>query len=136
MNAPDQQPEGRSDHEFGQRARLLYQQAAQHIGPHTAGKLRAARREALKAAEKRPSHVARWLIPTGAFAVIAMATMMMWQPTMQHHEVTPAQPSGSGIAADLDSDLPPDADQTDPNLYQNLDFYGWLAASHTKPAVR
>jgi hypothetical protein len=36
-----------------------------------------------------------------------------------------------------DSDLPPDADSADPTLYQNLDFYGWLAANDTSaPAQR
>ena len=32
----------------------------------------------------------------------------------------------------MDNELPPDADKTDPNLYQNLDFYGWLAANDSQ----
>jgi hypothetical protein len=39
-------------------------------------------------------------------------------------------------ADDLDSELPQDADKTDPNLYQNLDFYGWLASTDSHTATR
>jgi hypothetical protein len=35
-------------------------------------------------------------------------------------------------SAEVDNELPPDADKTDPNLYQNLDFYGWLAANNSQ----
>ena len=28
-----------------------------------------------------------------------------------------------------DTELPPGADKADPGLYQNLDFYSWLAAN-------
>ena len=136
MNAPDHRPESRLDQELGRRARQLYLQAAQHIDPDTAGNLRAARRKALRAAEAPESRVTRWLIPTGAFAVIALAALMVWQPIAQHHATTPLQASGLSAAPDLDSDLPPDADQTDPNLYQHLDFYGWLAANNATSVVR
>ncbi len=136
MNAPDHRPENRLDHQLGQRARQLYQQAAQRVDPATADSLRAARRKALRTTETPESLVIRWLIPTGAFAVIALAAVMVWEPIPQHQATTPMHASGSSTATDLDSDLPPDADQTDPNLYQNLDFYGWLAASNAKPAMR
>jgi hypothetical protein len=136
MNAPDHRPEGRLDHQLGQRARQLYQQAAQHIDPDTAARLRVARREALRESDTARSHVTRWLIPTGAIAVIALAALMMWQPARQHHATIPMQASGSSTGTDLDSELPPDADQADPNLYQNLDFYGWLAANDVQPAMR
>jgi hypothetical protein len=42
----------------------------------------------------------------------------------------------AGSADDLDNELPPDADKTDPNLYQNLDFYGWLASTSSHTAAR
>lgn len=137
MTTPDQRLESGLDRPFEQRARQLYQQAAQHLDPAIADRLRAARREALRTAEAPASRmIVRWLIPTGAFAVIALAALMVWQPLPQNHARTPMQASGNSTATDLDSDLPPDADQTDPNLYQNLDFYGWLAANNTKPATR
>lgn len=134
MNAPDHPPESRLDKELEQRARQLYRQAAQRVDAHTAGRLRGARREALRVAEAPPSRVARWLIPTGAFAVIALASVMVWQPPQQNLAPAPTQ-ANANSALDLDSELPPDADQTDPDLYQNLDFYGWLAANDSKPAM-
>jgi hypothetical protein len=76
----------------------------------------------------------RWLIPTGAFAAIALAAMMVWQPLPQHHATTAMHVTGT--VDDLDNELPPDADKTDPNLYQNLDFYGWLASTNSHTATR
>jgi len=74
-------------------------------------------------------------LPAGAFAAIALAALMVWQP----HRGTPAQAipavAGTSVAQD-DSDLPPDADSADPNLYQNLDFYGWLAANDSSAPAR
>jgi hypothetical protein len=67
------------------------------------------------------------LLPAGAFAVLALATLMIWQP-LRHAGSAPPQ-AISATPADADNDLPPDADSADPQLYQNLDFYGWLAAN-------
>jgi hypothetical protein len=125
------------DKHIEQRARELYHEASQRIDPVTAGRLRASRRQALAAAQAPKHHASRWLIPTGAFAAIALATLMVWQP-VPHDTVTSNQAiSMSGSGVDMDTELPPDADKTDPNLYQNLDFYGWLAANsspHDQPA--
>jgi hypothetical protein len=43
-----------------------------------------------------------------------------------------------GSLGETDNALPPDADTIDPNLYQNLDFYGWLAANENQasPSAR
>lgn len=130
-------PDNRPDMPFEQRARELYSEAARRIDPDTAGRLHAARRRALEAARTPARHRARWLIPAGAFAVIALATLMVWQP-LPHRGATPSAHVAdmAGAAADLDNDLPPDADKTDPNLYQNLDFYGWLAANNRTPTTR
>jgi hypothetical protein len=122
------------DEHFEQRARELWREAAQHVDPATAGRLRAARRQALEAAHAPTYRAARWLIPTGAFAAIALAAMMVWQPLPTQHPTTAMHAAGS--ADDLDNELPPDADKTDPNLYQNLDFYGWLASTSSHTAAR
>jgi hypothetical protein len=133
MTTPDNQP----DKPLEQRARELYREAARRIDPNTAGRLRVARQRALDAARAPERHRARWLLPAGAFAVIALATMMVWQPSPHRGTNPSAHVAGMAEAtADLDNDLPPDADKTDPNLYQNLDFYGWLAANNNKPATR
>ncbi|OOG39374.1 hypothetical protein [Rhodanobacter sp. C05] len=130
-------PDNRPDKPFEQRARELYLEAAQRIDPATIGRLRAARRRALTTAQAPRHHTARWLIPTGAFAAIALATLMVWQP-LPHRTPSPATQVANATDAgtDLDNELPPDADKTDPNLYQNLDFYGWLAANNSQPANR
>jgi hypothetical protein len=130
MNSSDNRP-GKP---VEQRARELWHEAAQRIDPATVERLRAARRQALHSAPS-PHRTVRWLIPTGAFAVIALATLMVWQPP--HPSAKPAQANSLPDAgAELDNDLPPDADQADPNLYQNLDFYGWLAAGNSRPGSR
>jgi len=125
MNSRDKD---RTDNAFERRARKLWHEAAQHVDPVTAGRLRAARRKALQPPMASPRHAVRWLIPSGAFAVIALAALMVWQPLPQRH-ASSALPSISS-ADDIDTELPPDADKTDPNLYQNLDFYDWLASTH------
>ena len=134
MSSPEK---NRSDKYFEQRARKLWHEAARHIDPATAGRLRAARRNALEATQAPTHRTVRWLIPTGAFAAIALAVMMVWQP-LPHR--TASQPTElvntANQGADLDNELPPDADKTDPNLYQNLDFYGWLAANNSQTANR
>lgn len=117
------------------RVRELWQEAARRVDPDTVERLRMARRHALRSAQAPRHRTARWLIPAGAFAVLALATMMMWRPP--HPAAAPMQAIGApDPALDLDNELPPDADKTDPNLYQNLDFYGWLAANNSQPANR
>ncbi|HXD36840.1 MAG TPA: hypothetical protein VN624_09290, partial [Rhodanobacter sp.] len=65
-------------------------------------------------------------------AVIALASLMLWQPLPQGS----GRPAAVDTAADLDNELPPDADKTDPVLYQNLDFYTWLASADHHPTTR
>ncbi|MGN2244873.1 hypothetical protein ACFWZU_15370 [Frateuria sp. GZRR33] len=114
---------------LAQRARALYLDASRQLDPVTSGRLRAARRQALDAARTSPARLApRLLLPAGAFAVLALATLMIWQP-LHHADQAPSRPMPAAATADADSDLPPDADSADPQLYQNLDFYGWLAAN-------
>ncbi len=122
---------------FERRARELYREACQHVDPAVAGRLRAARREALASAHAAKHRRGRWMIPSGAFAMLALAALMVWQP-LPHRTAAPSTHIAVAVQAnaDLDSDLPPDAAQTDPNLYQDLDFYGWLAANDNQPAHR
>ena len=119
-----------SDKQFEQRARALYQEAAQSIDPVTAGRLRAARRTALQAATIAPHHRARVLLPVGALAAVALAALMSWQPAPQ-----PQAEGKQAVAAEQENEyLPPGADKADPGLYQNLDFYSWLAANNSSQA--
>jgi hypothetical protein len=121
---------------LARRARALYLEASRHLDPALARRLHAARHEALAAARPASSRLApRLLLPAGAFAMLALATLMIWQPLRRADSARPAAVS-TAPAADADSDLPPDADSADPQLYQNLDFYGWLAASDHRTARR
>ncbi|GGA21711.1 hypothetical protein [Dyella nitratireducens] len=123
-----------SDKQFEQRARARYQEAIQSIDPVTAGRLRAARRTALEAAtvQASPGHRARVLLPVGALAAMALAALIVWQPSPQ------PQPENKQAAATEQENeyLPPEADKADPGLYQNLDFYSWLAANNSDQTKR
>lgn len=125
------------DEQSQRRARLLYRHAAQQIDSDTAARLRQARGAALARAQRPTSpRLPKLLLPAGAFAVLALASLILWQPS------GPRAPAGevgaapgiatvaAPIAIDGENALPPDADAADPRLYQNLDFYGWLASNH------
>ena len=117
-----------SDKQFEQRVRALYQESTQSIDPVTAGRLRAARRTALEAANAHtsPHRRARVLLPAGALAAVAVAALMTWQPSPQPQ--ADGKPQGVAVTEQENEYLPPGADKADPGLYQNLDFYSWLAA--------
>ena len=140
MNTPDEsrsdknRPDNMPNKPLEQRARALYHEAARRIDPATAGRLRAARREALAATQHphRPHHLARWLVPSGACAVIALAALLVWPSAPRPTAVAPTT-AAAGNGSEIDNALPPDPEQADPNLYQNLDFYGWLAANDSQP---
>jgi len=121
-----------SDKQFEKHARVLYQEAAQRIDPVTAGRLRAARRTALEATTAHASahRRARVLLPVGALAAMALAALMIWQPTPRQTENNTPAAMATAAEPDLEQ-LPPGADKADPGLYQNLDFYSWLAASES-----
>lgn len=111
-----------STHDLELRARSLYRQAAADVDTATAAHLREARRRALDGGHRG---AARWMVPAGAFAAAALALVVVWNP------LRGPSPHASGHAVratvDADAELPPDADAADPGLYQDLDFYAWLA---------
>lgn len=137
MTSPEHNQAGQrpSQAELEQRARRLFHEAAQNVDPDIAARLRNMRRQTLATSPSSRHAATRWLMPAGAFAVIALATLMIWRPS-PHHTAPPSIQASADTTGDIDNDLPPDADKTDPNLYQNLDFYGWLAANDNQPAAR
>lgn len=135
MNSSETNQHKSREHEsFEQRAHELWREAARHVDPATAARLHAARREALQEVRGARPHPARWLIPTGAVAAIALAAMLAWQPLPRISSPTQNQQVVSATT-ELDNELPPDAEQVDPALYQNLDFYAWLAAKDRQPTA-
>jgi hypothetical protein len=127
MNAPENHLE--------RRARELYREAARQLDPIVAAKLRSARRDALaKANGSSLAHrLLQLMLPAGAFAAIAFVALFMSSPVQRP---TSANPGGVTLAVDVDGELPPDAAAADPTLYQNLDFYGWLAKNSDSEASR
>ena len=118
----------RSEH-IERRARELYRRASHDIDPATAGRLRAARREAMAGPAAMPGR--RLLLPAGAFAVLALAALLIWPQAPRPAAVMPAMATAS---ADADADLPPDADSADPAMVEHLQFYAWLADDSGKAA--
>lgn len=107
-------------HDFEDRLRALYRRTADEVDTATAARLRESRRRALEAAEK--PRLARWFMPLGAVATCLLAVMVIW-PSTPHT----ARHADSAAASTADNSLPPDPDSTDPAMYQDLDFYAWLA---------
>lgn len=126
MNAPDNHLE--------RRARELYREAARQLDPATAARLRAARRAALSGADgsSLAQRLRQLLLPAGAFAAIAFAALMLSSPVQSPtNSATDLSP-----VTEAEGELPPDAAAADPALYQNLDFYGWLAKNGDSQASR
>jgi hypothetical protein len=109
--------------QFERRARDLYRRASTDTAPSVAGQLRAARRVAM--ATPATSVASRLLLPAGAFAVLALAAIMVW-PSGQRS--VPMPMPAMAVATEVDNDLPPDADSADPSMVEHLEFYSWLAA--------
>lgn len=126
MNAPDNHLE--------RRARELYREAARQLDPATAARLRAARRAALSGADgsSLAQRLRQLLLPAGAFAAIAFAALMLSSPV----QGPTGGAAGLSPVTEADGELPPDAAAADPALYQNLDFYGWLAKNGDSQASR
>ncbi|AIF49150.1 hypothetical protein [Dyella japonica] len=125
MNAPDNHLE--------RRARALYREAAVHLDPAMAARLRAARRVALASTRESWAHrLLQLLLPAGAFAAIAFVALFLSSPVQRPTSAVPTAVQ----AMDTDGELPPDAAAADPTLYQNMEFYGWLAKNGDSEASR
>lgn len=110
-----------SDRELVTRAREIHSQACANVDAHTRAQLAAARRNAM-APERAPSHKRMWLPAAGAMAACALAVgVILWRPASAP---TPAQ--GQQVASNV-AELPLDTDSKQMDLYQNLEFYQWLA---------
>ncbi|MEO6968744.1 MAG: hypothetical protein ABI132_09895 [Rhodanobacteraceae bacterium] len=107
------------------RAREIFGDACAHVDARIGARLASARREALAAAPQ-PSHPRIWLPAAGAVAACALALGVLWfhadpgSTANMHAQKTQ-------LAAATDAGMPIDADAEQLDLYQNLDFYQWLA---------
>jgi len=112
-----------ANHDFEDRLRSLYRRTADEVDTATAARLRESRRRALDAAE-RP-RLGRWLMPAGALAACLLALVVI-RPSTPHNSASVGSATHA-LASSADNGLPPDPDSADPAMYQDLDFYAWLA---------
>jgi len=108
--------------ELTRRARALHKHACEHIDARTRAKLAAARRSAVAAKDHRPRR-AIWLPAAGAVAACALVIGVVWFKPQPGPSSAPQQQA----SATSDAELPLDTDAQQLDLYQNLDFYQWLA---------
>jgi len=110
-----------ADRELVMRAQEIYLEACANVDARTHAQLAAARRNAMTAA-RAPSHRRVWLPAAGAMAACALAVgVIFWRPASAP---APAQNPQTALS---DADLPLDADNRQMDIYQNLEFYQWLA---------
>ena len=115
------------DGKLARRAQEIHAQACANVDAHTQARLTAARRNAIAAA-RRASRKRVWLPAAGAMAACALVVgVIFWRPA------TAPTPAQGQQAASSDTELPLDADPGQMDLYQNLEFYQWLAQ---QPAPR
>ncbi len=118
MNDPRSEP-------WLERSRALLDESLHEIDAATLSRLNRARQAALgKAHAQRPLWLG--LSVLGATAVLVLAFGLSRQAP--RHMTTPMPVTTPSAQADADVDLAaadPDSDE----LYENLDFYAWLAAS-------
>lgn len=120
---------GHNTDEFERKARALYRQSCHALPPQSRKALQGAR---LNAIATRPRGVARrMLMPAGALAASALALVIGWsfvpqaqQATLQANRYTTA------------STHTPDSDNDNAELYQDLEFYRWLAAQDEQSLAR
>ncbi len=111
------------------RARSLFDSAVDGVDAATAARLRAARRAAT---EPRRASLTRLLVPAGAFAAAALALGLVWHP---HTGAPTASTPAVATVAGNGSDSLAATDAADLDLYQNLDFYDWLATQPQQPGA-
>jgi len=116
-------PENRDiELELMRRVRALHEHACEHVDARTRAKLAAARRSALATKDHRPRR-ALWLPAAGAVAACALVIGVVWFKPQEEAPNAPQQQA----SATSDAELPLDTDAQQLDLYQNLDFYQWLA---------
>ncbi|HET7557263.1 MAG TPA: hypothetical protein VFK08_04235 [Rhodanobacteraceae bacterium] len=110
-----------SDRELVMRAREIHSQACANVDARTHAQLAAARRNAMAAA-RAPSRKRLWLPAAGALAACALAAgVVVWRPA------SAPMPAQDRQVASSAAELPLDTDSRQMDLYQNLEFYQWLA---------
>lgn len=106
-----------------QRARQLFVQSCEQLDDTTRMRLRAARNNAL--ADNQPRRMLPMLLPAGAMAASVLALAITWHYSGVPRNGQPAAPTST-------ASTPATPDNADVDMYNDLDFYRWLAQ---QPAV-
>jgi Protein of unknown function (DUF3619) len=122
---PDEAAVG--DPALEQRSRELFNQQVDSIDARTRSRLNRARQAALAAASgesRSASQGARWLLPVGSAAALALVTVSAVQLMRAQHEVVPVTTSLAATSTVDDVEILTSSDELD--MLQNVDFYAWL----------
>ncbi len=110
----------RTDREFEERTKLLFDESVGALDGETRSKLTQARYRALEElAPRRQAAWARALVPVGAAAVVATLTVMLWQG-----QSSPVDEAGFDVAAVSDLEILLSEEELD--MIEELEFYAWL----------
>lgn len=105
------------------RSRAWFDDSVANLDAHTRSRLNQARQAALHAAQRPAAVTARWLMPLGSVAALALIAMVSLH--FMSGGSTPAVQSGSGME---DMEIVASADNLE--LLQNdVEFYDWLETS-------
>ena len=110
------------------RARELYRQSCHHVAPADRQALRQARLDAL--ATRPTPLMQRLLMPVGALAASALALVVAWSYFPAQEQSGQNTPTGTAYT---EKTLPA---KSDLDMYQDLDFYRWLAVRTDQPKAK
>ena len=110
----------RTDREFEERTKLLFDESVAALDGETRSKLTRARYRALE--ELKPGRQPIWaraLLPVGAAAAVATLTVMLWQG-----QISAVDDAGFDVAAVTDLEILLSEEELD--MIEELEFYAWL----------
>jgi len=110
-----------TEEQFLKAAKTTLDQQAQNVDEELRRRLQQARRVAVHASQTPSTSRPGWLIPAGGFAVLAIAISVTYYGLQTIQEPAPL--------ANVE-DAPILAAPEDLELYEELDFYQWLAVEH------
>ena len=110
----------RTDRDFEERAKLLFDESVAALDGETRSKLTQARYRALEELKpRRQPLLSRALVPVGAAAVVATLTVMLWQG-----QISPVDDANFDVAAVTDLEILLSEEELD--MIEELEFYAWL----------
>ncbi len=117
-----------TDKSIDHRARELFRQSCHNLPLTQRQALAQTRAAAVSGHRRQRTPRVMWLMPAGAAAALA-ALVIGWSPLGQRHDLASPATRQATVPALATADAPPD-------LYQNLDFYRWLAAHDSAAQAR